>query len=40
MGTNNLDRVLDLIDYAQAWGGITEVADELEAMPSSLPVRA
>jgi len=39
MGTNNLDRVLDLIDYAQAWGGITEVADELEAMPSSLPVR-
>lgn len=39
MGTNNLDRVLDLIDYAQAWGGITEVADHLEAMPSSLPVR-
>ena len=39
MGTNNLDRVLDLIDYAQAWGGITEVVDELEAMPSSLPVR-
>jgi len=38
MGTNNLDRVLDLIDYAQAWGGITEVADQLEAMPSSLPV--
>ena len=21
MGTNNLDRVLDLIDHAQAWGG-------------------
>ena len=39
MGTNNLDRILDLIDYAEAWGGITEVADELEAMPSSLPVR-
>ena len=39
MGTNNLDRVLDLIDHAQAWGGITEVVDELEAMPSSLPVR-
>jgi tRNA-2-methylthio-N6-dimethylallyladenosine synthase len=39
MGTNNLDRVLDLIDYAQAWGGVTEVVDELEAMPSSLPVR-
>ncbi len=39
MGTNNLDRILDLIDYAEAWGGITEVADELEAMPSSLPAR-
>ncbi|MGH8927725.1 MAG: tRNA (N6-isopentenyl adenosine(37)-C2)-methylthiotransferase MiaB [Acidimicrobiia bacterium] len=39
MGTHNLDRVLDLLDYAQAWGGITEVVDELEAMPSSLPVR-
>lgn len=39
MGTNNLDRVLDLIDYAEAWGGITEVVDELEAMPSSLPVQ-
>ncbi len=39
MGTNNLDRVLDLIDYAEAWGGITEVVDSLEAMPSSLPVQ-
>jgi tRNA-2-methylthio-N6-dimethylallyladenosine synthase len=39
MGTNNLDRVLDLMDYAQAWGGITEVVDELQAMPSSLPSR-
>ena len=39
MGTNNLDRVLDLIDFAQAWGGITEIADELQSMPSSLPVR-
>ena len=39
MGTNNLDRILDLIDYAQAWGGVTEVVDEMEAMPSSLPVR-
>jgi len=38
MGTNNLDRVLDLIDYAEAWGGITEVVESLEAMPSSLPV--
>jgi tRNA-2-methylthio-N6-dimethylallyladenosine synthase len=39
MGTNNLDRILDLIDYAQAWGGITEVVDEMEAIPSSLPVQ-
>jgi tRNA-2-methylthio-N6-dimethylallyladenosine synthase len=39
MGTNNLDRILDLMDYAEAWGGITEIADELEAMPSSLPTR-
>ncbi|HEX2420049.1 MAG TPA: tRNA (N6-isopentenyl adenosine(37)-C2)-methylthiotransferase MiaB [Acidimicrobiia bacterium] len=39
MGTNNLDRILDLMDYAEAWGGITEIADELEAMPSSLPAR-
>jgi tRNA-2-methylthio-N6-dimethylallyladenosine synthase len=39
MGTNNLDRVLDLLDYAESWGGITEVADQMEAMPSSLPTR-
>ncbi|MGQ0849820.1 MAG: tRNA (N6-isopentenyl adenosine(37)-C2)-methylthiotransferase MiaB [Actinomycetota bacterium] len=39
MGTNNLDRVLDLLDYAEAWGGITEVVDEMAAMPSSLPTR-
>jgi tRNA-2-methylthio-N6-dimethylallyladenosine synthase len=39
MGTNNLDRVLDLLDYAEAWGAITEVVDELQAMPSSLPTR-
>jgi tRNA-2-methylthio-N6-dimethylallyladenosine synthase len=39
MGTNNLDRILDLLDYAENWGGITEVVDELQAMPSSLPVR-
>ncbi len=39
MGTNNLDRILDLLDYAENWGGITEVADELQVMPSSLPVR-
>ena len=39
MGTHNLDRVLDLMDHAEAWGPITEVVDELQAMPSSLPVR-
>jgi tRNA-2-methylthio-N6-dimethylallyladenosine synthase len=39
LGTHNLDRVLDLMDHAQEWGPITEIADELEAMPSSLPVR-
>lgn len=39
MGTHNLDRVLDLLDHAEAWGPITEVVDELQAMPSSLPVR-
>ena len=39
MGTHNLDRILDLIDHAEDWGPITEVVDELQAMPSSLPVR-
>lgn len=39
MGTHNLDRVLDLIDHVENWGPITEVVDELQAMPSSLPVR-
>ena len=39
MGTHNLDRVLDLLDHAEAWGPITEVVDELQAMPSSLPVK-
>jgi tRNA-2-methylthio-N6-dimethylallyladenosine synthase len=39
LGTHNLDRILDLMDHAQEWGAITEIADELEAMPSSLPVR-
>lgn len=39
LGTHNLDRVLDLMDHAQEWGPVTEIADELEAMPSSLPVR-
>ncbi len=39
MGTHNLDRILDLIDHAETWGPVTEVVDELQAMPSSLPVR-
>jgi tRNA-2-methylthio-N6-dimethylallyladenosine synthase len=39
MGTHNLDRVLDLLDHAEHWGPIIEVMDELQAMPSSLPVR-
>ena len=39
MGTHNLDRVLDLVDHAEDWGPITEVVDEMQAMPSSLPVR-
>jgi tRNA-2-methylthio-N6-dimethylallyladenosine synthase len=39
LGTHNLDRVLDLMDHAEHWGPITEVVDELQAMPSSLPVR-
>jgi tRNA-2-methylthio-N6-dimethylallyladenosine synthase len=39
MGTHNLDRVLDLIDHAEQWGPVTEVVDELQAMPSSLPTR-
>ena len=39
MGTHNLDRVLDLMDHAEQWGPIIEVVDELQAMPSSLPVK-
>ncbi len=39
MGTHNLDRVLDLLDHVEHWGPVTEVVDELEAMPSSLPVK-
>ncbi len=39
MGTHNLDRVLDLLDHVEQWGPITEVVDELQAMPSSLPSR-
>ncbi|MGC2241970.1 MAG: tRNA (N6-isopentenyl adenosine(37)-C2)-methylthiotransferase MiaB [Acidimicrobiia bacterium] len=39
MGTHNLDRVIELMDHAESWGPITEVVDELQAMPSSLPSR-
>lgn len=39
MGTHNLDRVLDLMDHVEHWGPVTEVVDELQAMPSSLPAR-
>jgi tRNA-2-methylthio-N6-dimethylallyladenosine synthase len=39
IGTHNLDRVVDLLDHAEQWGPITEVVDELQAMPSSLPVK-
>ncbi len=39
MGTHNLDRILHLMDQAQEWGPVTEILDELEAMPSELPVR-
>ena len=39
LGTHNLDRVLDLMDHAQEWGPVTEIADELQSMPSDLPVR-
>ncbi|MDF1595591.1 MAG: tRNA (N6-isopentenyl adenosine(37)-C2)-methylthiotransferase MiaB [Acidimicrobiia bacterium] len=39
LGTHNLDRVLDLMDHAQEWGPITEIAEELQSMPSDLPVR-
>ncbi len=39
LGTHNLDRILDLLDHAEEWGPVTEVVDELQAMPSSLPTR-
>jgi tRNA-2-methylthio-N6-dimethylallyladenosine synthase len=39
LGTHNLDRVLDLMDHAQEWGPITEIAEELQSMPSDLPAK-
>ena len=41
-GTHNLHRVLDLLDYAEEWGPITEVLEEtasIDDVPSSLPTR-
>ncbi len=38
LGTHNLDRVVALLDQAQEWGPVTEIVDELQAMPSHLPV--
>jgi tRNA-2-methylthio-N6-dimethylallyladenosine synthase len=41
-GTHNLHRVLDLLDYADEWGPITEIqesAPETEGFPSDLPAR-
>lgn len=39
MGTHNLGRVLDLLDHAQEWGGVTEIYESLHDMPSQLPTR-
>jgi tRNA-2-methylthio-N6-dimethylallyladenosine synthase len=41
-GTHNLHRVLDLLDYAEEWGPITEILPEtrsIDDVPSSLPTR-
>ena len=39
MGTHNLGRVLDLMDHAQEWGGVTEIYESLHDVPSQLPTR-
>lgn len=39
MGTHNLGRVLDLLDHAREWGGVTEIYESLHDMPSQLPTR-
>ena len=39
LGTHNLDRVLHLLDQAEEWGPVTEISDEMTAMPSDLPTR-
>jgi len=41
-GTHNLSRALALLDYAEEWGPVTEIQDEIgsiDAIPSTLPVR-
>jgi tRNA-2-methylthio-N6-dimethylallyladenosine synthase len=41
-GTHNLHRVLDLLDYAEEWGPVTEIMEEtrsIDGVPSSLPTR-
>jgi len=41
-GTHNLNRALALLDYAEEWGPITEILDEMPSLgeiPSTLPVR-
>ena len=39
-GTHNLHRLLDLLDYAEEWGPITEIHDDVgEEFPSTLPSR-
>jgi tRNA-2-methylthio-N6-dimethylallyladenosine synthase len=39
MGTHNLGRVLDLLDHAEEWGGVTEIYESLHDVPSQLPTR-
>lgn len=39
MGTHNLGRILDLLDHAQEWGGVTEIYESLHDVPSQLPTR-
>ena len=39
-GTHNLHRLLDLLDYAEEWGPVTEIREEAAAeSPSALPTR-
>ncbi|MDP8957833.1 MAG: tRNA (N6-isopentenyl adenosine(37)-C2)-methylthiotransferase MiaB [Actinomycetota bacterium] len=38
-GTHNIHRVVELLDYADQWGGITEITEETETAPWLLPAR-